>query len=88
MSECRNKLGPIRLREMADFTVDVVGFFLVCEDFGRIFDNLFLACAFFVLFVLLSLLFCLFVCSFLVGISSRTLIPLFRPGSVHNGSAS
>ena len=49
------------------------GFFLACEDFGRMFDNssptpplaLFLK----------------------VEISSRILIPLFRPGSVHSGSA-
>ena len=31
---------------------------------------------------------CAFVCLFKVEISSRTLIPLFRPGSVHSGSAS
>ena len=42
---------------------------------GRMFDNSFPACAFFLLF-------------FKVEISSCTLIPLFRPGSVHNGSAS
>ena len=47
---------------------------------GRIFNHSFPACAlFFVFFV------CLF---FEVEISSRTLIPLFRPGSVHSGSAS
>ena len=54
----------------------VVGFFLACEDFGRMFDNSSPACAFFFLF------------SFKVEISSRTLIPLFRPESVHSGSAS
>ena len=54
----------------------VVGFFLACEDLGRMFDNLFPACAVFLLFF------------FKVEISSRTLIPLFRPGSVHGGSAS
>ena len=47
------------------------GFFLACEDFGRMFDNSFPACAFF----------------FKVEINSRTLIPLFRPGLVHSGSA-
>ena len=40
-----------------------------CEDVGRMFDHSFLACAdFFVLFLE-------------VGIGSRTLISLFRPGS-------
>ena len=48
------------------------GFFLKCDDFGRMFDNSFPACAF----------------CFKVEISLRTLIPLFRPGSVYNGSAS
>ena len=54
----------------------VVSFFLVCEDLGRMFDSSFPTCTFLVLFL------------FLVEISSRTLIPLFRPGSVHSGSAS
>ena len=45
--------------------------FLACGDFGRMFDNSFSACAFFVF------CFCLFVCFFEVKISSRTLIPLF-----------
>ena len=45
------------------------GFFLACEDFGRMFDNSFPACAFF----------------FKVEISSRKLMPRFRPGSVHSG---
>ena len=40
------------------------GFFIACEDFARIFDNSFPACAFFFFF--------------LVEISSRILIPLFR----------
>ena len=44
----------------------------MCEDFGTIFDNSFPACAFY----------------FSVEISSRTLIPLFKPGSVQSGSAS
>ena len=50
-------------------------FFLACENFGRMFDNSFADCAFF--FFLLK-----------VEISSRTLIPLFMPGSVHSASAS
>ena len=62
-----------------DFGVAVVGggggFFPVFEDFGRMFGNLFLACAFFFFF-------------FQVKISLRTLISLFRPGSAHSGSAS
>ena len=41
------------------------GFFLACEDFGRMFDHSFLVCAYFFS---------------KVEISSRTLIPLFRPG--------
>ena len=49
------------------------GFFLVCEDFGRMFDNSYPACGFFF---------------FKVEISSPTLFPLFMPGSVHSGSAS
>ena len=47
------------------------GFCLVCEDFGRMFDNLFPTCTFF----------------WGVEIGSLTLIPLFRPRSVHSGSA-
>ena len=54
---------------------------------------------FFFLFLFFFLVFFLFVCLFEVDISSRTLIPLlrpslrtltslFRPGSVHGGSAS
>ena len=42
-------------------------FILACEDFGRMFDNSFPACTFFVL---------------------KWRFPLFRPGSVHSGSAS
>ena len=53
-------------------------FSLACEDLGRMFDNSFPACVFFVCFVL----FCF------GGISLRTLIPLFRLRSVHSGSAS
>ena len=48
------------------------GFFLACEDFGKNVPQFIPLCAF------------LF---FKVGISSCTLIPLLRPGSVHNGSA-
>ena len=54
------------------FPSSLGSFFLACEIFWRLFDHSFPACAF-----------C--VC---VEISSRTLIPLFTPGSVHNGSAS
>ena len=53
------------------------GFFLVCENFGRMFDHSFAACAVVYLFIY-----------FEVEISSGTLIPLFVPGSVHSGSAS
>ena len=55
------------------------GFFLACEDFGRMFDKSFSACASFFFF---SFFF------FLLQMSPRTLIPLFRLGSVHSGSAS
>ena len=51
------------------------GFFLACQDFGRMFDNLFPACTYLFIY-------------FKVKISSRTLIPLLRPRSVHSGSAS
>ena len=44
------------------------------RGFWEVFDNAFPACAFFSFF-------------FLVEISSQTLIPLFRPGSAHSGSA-
>ena len=46
-------------------------FLLTCQDFGRMFDHSFPACAF---------------CCW-SGDSTRTLIPLFMPGSVHSGSA-
>ena len=52
------------------------GFFLACEDFGKMFEHLFPACGFFLV---------CFVCFFEVEISSRTLIPIFRSGSVHSG---
>ena len=51
------------------------GFLLTCKDLGRTFNNSFPICSFFVVFLK-------------VEISSRTLIPLFRPGSVNSGSAS
>ena len=52
----------------------VVAVFLASEDFGRMFDHSSPPPprSFF----------------FKVEISSRTLIPLFRPGSVHSGSTS
>ena len=50
------------------------GFFLACEDFGRLFE-IQSPPAFFFFF-------------FEVEISLRTLIPLFMPGSVHSGSVS
>ena len=51
------------------------GFLLACEGSGGMFDHSFSAWAFFFFF-------------FKVEINSRTLIPLFMPGSVHSGSAS
>ena len=50
------------------------GFFLTCQDFGRMLDNSFPACT--------------FIYIFLKEINSHTLIPLFRTGSVHSGSVS
>ena len=47
------------------------GFCLACEYFGRMFDNSFRQ-RFFSFFMKME-------------ISSRTLIPFFRPGSVHSG---
>ena len=49
-------------------------FFPLARILGRMFDLSFLACAFFVVVGK-------------VEISSRTLIPLYMPGSVHSGSA-
>ena len=70
MSDCR-----LTISQKADkSSKSDGGFFLACEDFGRMFDNSFPACAFFVVFLL-------------VDFSSRTLIPLLRPRSVHSGSA-
>ena len=51
----------------------VVDFFLAREDFWRMFEHSFPAFAFLFLY-------------FEVEISSRTLTPLFLPGSVHSGS--
>ena len=59
------------------------GFFLACQDLGRMFDFSFPACSFHPFF---SFLFSSFF--FEVEISSRTPTSLFRPGSVHSGSAS
>ena len=53
------------------------GFFLACQDFRRMFDNSFPTCACF-----------FFVFFFKAEIRSRKLVPLFRAGSVHSGSAS
>ena len=63
------------------------GFLLACEDFGRMFDHLFPACAFFLSF---RFFFSSFFSSslFEVEISSRTPVPLFMPESVHSRSAS
>ena len=53
------------------------GLFFACKYLGgERFDKSFPACALFVVVVIL------------VEISSREAVPLFRPGSVHNGSAS
>ena len=56
----------------------VVAFFLACENFGKMFDQPFPAYAFLSFFFFF----------FKVEISSRPLIPLFLPGSVHSDSAS
>ena len=61
--------------EFDNYTAGGGGFFLACEDFGRMFDESFPARA-------------LKKERKKVGISSRTLIPLLRPGSVISGSAS
>ena len=61
-----------RARKISDINSDGGGFFLTYEDMGRMFDHPFPARAYF----------------FKVEISLRTLIPLFRPGSVHSCSAS
>ena len=52
------------------------GSFLACEDLGERLDESFLTCTFFLLFF------------FWVEISLHAPVPLFRPGSVHSGSAS
>ena len=52
----------------------VGGFFLACEDFLENVRSFMLHFAFFFFFKVES--------------STRTLIPVFRPGSVHGGSAS
>ena len=50
------------------------GFLLSSEDFGRMLDHSFPACAFILFYF------------FEVEVSSRTLIPLFMPGLVNCGS--
>ena len=54
-----------------------VGFFLTCENLGRMFDNSFHTCVFVVVVVVV-----------LVEIKSCTFFPFIWPGSVHSGSAS
>ena len=49
-------------------------FFPACQDLERMYNHSFPACTFFL--------------AFKVEISLRTLIPLFRPGSVHRDSGS
>ena len=56
------------------------GSFLACEKFGKMFGLSIHAC--------FSFFFFFFSFLFEVEISSRTLIPLLMPGSVHSGSAS
>ena len=67
------------------FTV-LVAFFLAYEDFGRMFDHSDIhsppALLLLLLFVVVGGVF------FKVEVSSRTLVPLFMPGSLHSGSAS
>ena len=58
------------------------GFFLACKEFRRMFDDFIPGLSVFFLFVVVLFVFNL------GEISSRTLIPLFTPGSVHSGSAS
>ena len=65
----RRTTGVSRHRDIFSTTV---ASFLACEDFGRLFDNSFPACALFFFFK--------------VKIRAYTLIPFFRPGSVYNGS--
>ena len=52
------------------------GFFLASKNSEKLFNHSFPTCGFFFFFF------------FKVEISSCTLVPLFRPGSVHSGSAS
>ena len=70
MVVCRNGIAHETLL-WGDLCVG--GFLLAWEDLGRMFNNSFPASAFFLSFF------------FEVEISSRTLIPLFKPGSVHSG---
>ena len=58
-------------------------FSLASENFRRRFDGSFAACT----FIHLSISFFLYLSLFFeMGISSRALFPLFRPGSIHSGS--
>ena len=78
------KTGKLRRSVTVGSDLLVVAFSSHARILGRMFDNSFPACAFCFLF----LSFFLFLLFFLKDISSRTLIPLFRPGSVHSGSES
>ena len=60
-------MGSLSIDQAMSVGTKCGGFFLACEDFGRMFDSSFPTCAF-----------------FKVEISLCTLIPLFRPGSVHS----
>ena len=59
------------------FLIFCGGFFLACQDFGRMLNHPFPACPEFV-----------FLFYIVVEISSCTPIPLFMPGSVNSGSVS
>ena len=69
---------PDHLTACFIYLVMVVAFFFACEEFGRMFNHSFPACPPPPPRPLILV----------VEISSRTTIPLFRPGSVHSGSAS
>ena len=71
--QCAEPLWPETSATLLRQADDDDSIVLTCEDLGRMFDN--------------SLPICSFVL-FQVKIRSRTLIPLFRPGFVHNGSVS
>ena len=67
-------LRPDKLKFETKIKMMVVAFSSLARFFRIMFDHRFPACAFFFFFF--------------EEIISRTLIPLFRPGSVHSGSAS